>query len=140
MRESIDPILTERPTPTEPAPVAHRFDEFPAGYPWAGCSPAEPASVSPTKFRMPHNGNVGDDSSANGNPSPSQLPQGWGSLHHLSPSHARIPPTPNGDCPWSRPFLWISLEFDLPTCWPEFLPIRAQGGRTVAQDPLDVVP
>src|SRR5580693_9068234 len=85
MRESIDPILTERPTPTEPAPVAHRFDEFPAGYPWAGCSPAEPASVSPTKFRMPHNGNVGDDSSANGNPSPSQLPQGWGSLQRSVP-------------------------------------------------------
>src|SRR5580693_6881615 len=85
MRESIDPILTERPTPTEPAPVAHRFDEFPAGYPWAGCSPAEPASVSPTKFRMPHNGNVGDDSSANGNPSPSQLPQGWGSLQWSVP-------------------------------------------------------
>src|SRR5580693_7111092 len=89
MRESIDPILTERPTPTEPAPVAHRFDEFPAGYPWAGCSPAEPASVSPTKFRMPHNGNVGDDSSANGNPSPSQLPQGWGSLQRSVPLATR---------------------------------------------------
>ena len=27
---------------------AHRLDEFPAGYSWAGCAPAEPASASPT--------------------------------------------------------------------------------------------
>ena len=26
----------------------HRFDEFPVGYSLAGCSPAEPASASPT--------------------------------------------------------------------------------------------
>src|SRR5208282_5122492 len=26
---------------------AHRWDEFPAGYSLAGCSPAEPASASP---------------------------------------------------------------------------------------------
>jgi hypothetical protein len=29
---------------------AHRLDEFPAGYSLAGCSPAEPASASPTAF------------------------------------------------------------------------------------------
>src|SRR5713226_9425603 len=28
---------------------AHRLDEFPAGYSSAGCSPAEPASASPTE-------------------------------------------------------------------------------------------
>src|SRR6185437_11347681 len=28
--------------------LAHRLDEFPAGYSSAGCSPAEPASASPT--------------------------------------------------------------------------------------------
>jgi len=26
---------------------AHRLDEFPAGYSWAGCAPALPASTSP---------------------------------------------------------------------------------------------
>src|SRR5215510_14593533 len=33
---------------TEGARSAHRLDEFPAGYSSAGCSPAEPASASPT--------------------------------------------------------------------------------------------
>ena len=28
--------------------LAHRLDEFPAGYSLAGCAPAEPASASPT--------------------------------------------------------------------------------------------
>ena len=28
--------------------LAHRVDEFPVGYSLAGCSPAEPASASPT--------------------------------------------------------------------------------------------
>jgi hypothetical protein len=31
----------------EAGPPAHRFDESPAGYSLAGCSPAEPASASP---------------------------------------------------------------------------------------------
>src|SRR5579864_5675291 len=31
-----------------PTPPAHRLDEFPAGYSLAGCSPALPASASPT--------------------------------------------------------------------------------------------
>jgi hypothetical protein len=29
------------------------FDEFPVGYSWAGCSPAEPASASPTASIVP---------------------------------------------------------------------------------------
>ena len=86
MRESIDPILKRKPTRTEPAPHPHRSDEFPAGYPLAGCSPAEPTSVSPTTVIMPPNRSVGDDSPANGNLSPSQLSQGWGSLHYCVPS------------------------------------------------------
>src|SRR5271154_6924121 len=32
---------------TTAAAPTHRLDEFPAGYSWAGCSPAEPASASP---------------------------------------------------------------------------------------------
>jgi len=35
--------LHHSPRPPQP----HRLDEFPAGYSWAGCSPAEPASASP---------------------------------------------------------------------------------------------
>ncbi len=34
------------------AASAHRVDEFPAGYSWAGCSPAEPACASPASFRI----------------------------------------------------------------------------------------
>ena len=33
-----------------PTPPAHRLDEFPAGYSLAGCSPAAPASASPTEY------------------------------------------------------------------------------------------
>jgi transposase InsO family protein len=48
--KSIDPML-ERGTSggSNGNPPLHRFDEFPPGYPLAGCSPAEPASVSPDK-------------------------------------------------------------------------------------------
>ena len=35
--------------PGEPSSPAHRFDESPTGYSSAGCSPAEPASASPTE-------------------------------------------------------------------------------------------
>ena len=41
----IYPPMRARPLRT--APPTHRLDEFPAGYSWAGCSPAEPASASP---------------------------------------------------------------------------------------------
>src|SRR5271165_2296348 len=80
MRESIHPIPAWKPTRTEPAPQAHRLDEFPAGYPLAGCSPAAPTSVSPTAVSMQQNRSAGDDSSANGNLSLSQLSQARGSV------------------------------------------------------------
>jgi len=35
-----------------PLPALIGVDESPAGYSSAGCSPAEPASASPTGFRM----------------------------------------------------------------------------------------
>src|ERR1700761_7868034 len=85
MRESIDPILKRKPTPTEPAPHAHRCDEFPADYPLTGCSPAEPASVSPATSSMLQNRSVGDDSPANGNLSLSRLSQARGSVHTSVP-------------------------------------------------------
>jgi hypothetical protein len=37
-------------------PSAQPFDEFPVGYSWASCSPAEPASASPTVFHFAVNG------------------------------------------------------------------------------------
>jgi transposase InsO family protein/putative hemolysin len=37
-----------RGEPVSPGPPAHRIDESPVGYSLAGCSPAEPASASPT--------------------------------------------------------------------------------------------
>jgi len=41
-----DDQTTEKPGRTESSPATHR-NEFPAGYSWAGCSPAEPAAASP---------------------------------------------------------------------------------------------
>jgi hypothetical protein len=38
----------DRGADPNPAPPAHRLDEFPAGYSLTGCSPALPASASPT--------------------------------------------------------------------------------------------
>ena len=85
MRESIDPMVRAGTAPCEAAPAAHRSDEFPAGYPLAGCSPAEPTSVSPAMLSMPRNRSVGDDSPANGNLSLSQLSQAQGSLQSPDP-------------------------------------------------------
>lgn len=42
-----DELLIERARPRGHA-LAHRLDESPVGYSLAGCSPAEPASASPT--------------------------------------------------------------------------------------------
>ena len=42
-------------------------DEFPVGYSLAGCSPAEPASASPTAASMRWEFNAGNCLSANGN-------------------------------------------------------------------------
>jgi hypothetical protein len=60
------------------ASSAHRVDEFPAGYSWAGCSPAEPACASPASFRV--GGPVLRDNqiSANGILSLFPLSQRWG--------------------------------------------------------------
>lgn len=43
-RKGERPSLGQASTRPSPQP----FDEFPVGYSWAGCSPAEPASASPT--------------------------------------------------------------------------------------------
>lgn len=49
------------------APGAHRFDEFPAGYSLAGCSPAEPASASPAGYSIGEKDGAGKLFPANGN-------------------------------------------------------------------------
>ena len=55
-------------------------DEFPAGYSLAGCSPAEPASASPTGPSMRWGIAAGNDLSANGNLSLISVSQPRGSL------------------------------------------------------------
>ena len=60
------------------AASAHRFDEFPAGYSWAGCSPAEPACASPASFRIGVPVLRDNPYSANGILSLSCLSQCWG--------------------------------------------------------------
>ena len=49
------------------APGTHRFDEFPAGYSLAGCSPAEPASASPAGYSIVEKDGAGNLFPANGN-------------------------------------------------------------------------
>src|SRR5271154_6637339 len=53
MRKSIDPMWSGEKLGVvnrgQPPPALIGLDEFPVGYSWAGCSPAEPASASPTE-------------------------------------------------------------------------------------------
>ena len=62
------------------APGAHRFDESPAGYSLAGCSPAEPASASPAQSSMHQNGAERYTFTVNGSLSPIKLSHARGSL------------------------------------------------------------
>src|ERR1039458_4634797 len=55
-------------------------DEFPVGYSLAGCSPAEPASASPTGSSMRWSVSAGNYLSANGNLSLISVSQPRGSL------------------------------------------------------------
>jgi hypothetical protein len=55
-------------------------DEFPVGYSLAGCSPAEPASASPTDLSMCWGMSAGNCLSANGNLSLISVSQARGSL------------------------------------------------------------
>ena len=55
-------------------------DEFPVGYSLAGCSPAEPASASPTAPSMHWVNPAGNCPSANGNLSLISVSQAWGAV------------------------------------------------------------
>ena len=71
------------------APGAHRFDEFPAGYSLAGCSPAEPASASPAGYSIGEKDGAGKLFPANGNLSLFTLSHDRGAAHpcHRYPCH-----------------------------------------------------
>jgi|SRR5271157_1842749 len=58
-------------------------DEFPVGYSLAGCSPAEPASASPTGSSMRWSLTAGNCLSANGNLSLITVSQAWGAVHNV---------------------------------------------------------
>ena len=63
--------------------LAHRTDEFPAGYSSAGCSPAGPASASPAGASLLEFILNAKDFAANGKLSPVTLSQPWGSLQSV---------------------------------------------------------
>jgi hypothetical protein len=87
--------------------LAHRFDESPAGYSSAGCSPAEPACAWPAKLSLPHNGSAGYDLSANGNLSPNALSQAGGAVHQDVPFGPVWPFGPVGRLAgWPRLAVW----------------------------------
>src|SRR5271157_2288061 len=64
---------------------AHRLDEFPTGYSWAGCSPAEPASASPASLILLRLQSFVYDVSANGNLSPILVSHHRGAAQLVSP-------------------------------------------------------
>jgi len=64
---------------------AHRLDEFPTGYSWAGCSPAEPASASPASLILLRLQSFVYDVSANGNLSPILVSHHRGAAHYVLP-------------------------------------------------------
>ena len=64
---------------------AHRLDEFPTGYSWAGCSPAEPASASPASLILLRLQSFVYDVSANGNLSPILVSHHRGAAHYVFP-------------------------------------------------------
>ena len=65
-RRSIFRFWNQDAAPEGTAPKLHRLDEFPAGYSLAVCSPAWPASASPTGFSMRYRCLAVDQFSANG--------------------------------------------------------------------------
>ena len=91
----IQPMQVPRSSPAT-APRSHRLDEFPAGYSLAGCSPAEPASASPTTRSMRYVVLAGNGLSANGNLSLIYVSQGKGAVH-IVPNRA----APNTTSPLS---------------------------------------
>jgi len=83
------PGPSQRTRPKGRAPLIVR-DEFPVGYSLAGCSPAEPASASPTTLSMRWGRGAGNCLSANGNLSLVSVPQARGLLQACPRKQRRI--------------------------------------------------
>ena len=118
------------------APGAHRFDEFPAGYSLAGCSPAEPASASPAGYSIGEKAGVGNLFPANGNLSPFTLSHDRGAAQYypygsLGAKPEPRPPPGSGapaPChdPWHPPWDSVSPSHHVPQVesriFQEFIP------------------
>ena len=98
------------------APGAHRFDEFPAGYSLAGCSPAEPASASPAGYSIGEKAGVGNLFPANGNLSPFTLSHDRGAAQGLCVQDGR-----------KRVAEWVAVGL----CRPRLRVGHSQGGFNV---------
>ena len=85
------PSRSRRTPPKERPPLIVR-DEFPVGYSSAGCSPAEPASASPTGSSMHWGVPAGNGLSANGNLSLISVSQARGALQNSSQRYPAMSP------------------------------------------------
>src|ERR1043165_7322593 len=85
------PSRSRRTPPKERPPLIVR-DEFPVGYSSAGCSPAEPASASPTGSSMHWGVPAGNGLSANGNLSLISVSQARGALQKGSQRYPAMSP------------------------------------------------
>jgi hypothetical protein len=72
------------------APCSSSAMSFRAGYSLAGCSPAEPASASPTALSMRWGMSAGNDLSANGNLSLVSVSQHKGAVHRYHRVEYRV--------------------------------------------------
>src|ERR1043165_1040583 len=84
------PSRSRRTPPKERPPLIVR-DEFPVGYSSAGCSPAEPASASPTGSSMHWGVPAGNGLSANGNLSLISVSQARGALQLVPKATPQCP-------------------------------------------------
>src|SRR5271169_4039377 len=81
------------------APCSSSAMSFRAGYSLAGCSPAAPASASPTALSIHCSLSAGNDLSANGNLSLISVPQHKGAVHTVPNLFApTVRPARRGQC------------------------------------------
>jgi hypothetical protein len=120
------------------ASSAHRLDEFPAGYSWAGCSPAEPACASPTSFSVSGPVHQANEFTANGIVSLIRLSQDRGPVHSVpNPvTHKHLPPL----LQWTVravPFRWNQSLGVHPLCRQSSHTLVSPGANRRPSDRLD---
>ena len=126
------PGPSQRTRPKDRAPLIVR-DEFPVGYSLAGCSPAEPASASPTTLSMHWGTGAGNCLSANGNLSLVSVSQARGSLHFILSPISRFPrSTACSICATNR--AWINWKPPSALLAGAF-PFRSTGRHSVRGEP-----